>query len=170
MAVDLVAARREQRVLLVGTRRGDVGRPHHPDAHALVAAGGEDTRGQPRHLGVRGGERARVRVNLSPRTPPGHPVLRPGADGGSRGPARLPRPNPASGGPSRRSWPGAGATGTSGPVGTAPSPPSLVTSALMRPPVLLRAHRLDSGPVPLLGRRRSSRCSLVRRLRGVGRG
>src|SRR3954452_3411073 len=37
VAVDLVAARREQGVLLVGARRGDVGRPDHPDADALVA-------------------------------------------------------------------------------------------------------------------------------------
>src|SRR3954453_8086782 len=83
---------------------------------------------------------------------------------------RLLRTNTSYSGQSRRTCPGAGATGTSGPVGTAPCPPSAVTSALMRPPVLLRAHRLDSGLVPLLGRRRSSRCSLARRLRGVGRG
>src|SRR4051812_10765443 len=37
VAVDLVAARREHRVLLVGARRGDVRGLDHPDAHALVA-------------------------------------------------------------------------------------------------------------------------------------
>src|SRR5690606_38152198 len=36
---DLVAARGEERVLLVGTGGGDVLRAHHPDAHPLVAPG-----------------------------------------------------------------------------------------------------------------------------------
>src|SRR3712207_8596529 len=39
VAVDLVAAGGEHRVLLVGAGGGDVGRLHHPDAHALVAPG-----------------------------------------------------------------------------------------------------------------------------------
>src|SRR3954469_9066555 len=38
VAVDLVAAGGEHRVLLVGAGRGDVGGLDHPDAHALVAA------------------------------------------------------------------------------------------------------------------------------------
>src|SRR3954469_4910184 len=62
VAVDLVAAGGEHRVLLVRARRGDVGRPDHPDAHALVAPRVQVARGVHGHLVVRGVQRADVHV------------------------------------------------------------------------------------------------------------
>src|SRR5687768_13998638 len=62
VAVDLVAARGEHRVLLVGARRGDVRGLHHPDAHALVAPGVDVAGRVHRHLVVRCVQRADVHV------------------------------------------------------------------------------------------------------------
>src|SRR5215218_8296188 len=62
VAVDLVAARREQRVLLVGARRGDRVGADDPDAHALVAAGVDVAGVQQRHPVVGGVQRADVHV------------------------------------------------------------------------------------------------------------
>src|SRR5215203_735352 len=53
VAVDLVAAGGEHGVLLVGARRGDVGGPDHPDAHALVAPRVQVAGGVHGHLVVR---------------------------------------------------------------------------------------------------------------------
>src|SRR4051794_11958612 len=73
---------------------------------------------------------------------------------------RLPRTNTSYSGHSRRGAAGL-PTGTPGPVGTAPCPPSAVSSLMRASP----CSRLASGLVPLLGRRR---CSLARPLRGIG--
>src|SRR5688572_7398368 len=62
VAVHLVAARREERVLLVRARRRDVRRLHDPDAHALVPAGVDVARVAQRHLVVGGVDRADVHV------------------------------------------------------------------------------------------------------------
>src|SRR5918993_1730968 len=62
VAVDLVAARGEHRVLLVRAGRRDVGRLDDPDAHALVAPGVEVAGRVHRHLVVRGVQRADVHV------------------------------------------------------------------------------------------------------------
>src|SRR5690349_12532888 len=77
---------------------------------------------------------------------------------------RLPRTNTSYSGQSRRDVAGLGSVGMSAEVGTAPWPPSevMLTSASPCP-------WLDSGLAPLLGRRRSLRCSLARPLRGVRR-
>src|ERR1700754_2103148 len=62
VAVDLVAARREERVLLVRARRGDAAGLHHPDADALVAPGVQVPGVAQRHLGVGGSQGADVHV------------------------------------------------------------------------------------------------------------
>src|SRR5215470_8330591 len=77
VAVDLVAARREERVLLVGTGRGDVGRADHPDAHALVAPGVQVPRVVQRHGRVGRVQRANVHVVQPPFPPQEHLPQRP---------------------------------------------------------------------------------------------
>src|SRR3712207_5469216 len=87
---------------------------------------------------------------------------------------RLPRTNTSYSGQSRFTARRRGSTGTSGPVGIAPCPPSAVTSPVCslltrRLPRAWRCPWLCSAPAPLLARS-SLRCSLARRLRGVGGG
>src|SRR3954469_19915739 len=89
MPVDLVAARGEHRVLLVGARRGDVGGLDHPDAHALVPPGVEVAGGVHRHLVVRCVQRAHVHVVEAALAPDEDLVQRPVA-AADRTP-RLPR-------------------------------------------------------------------------------
>src|ERR1700735_5678440 len=60
--VDLVAAGREERVLLVRAGRGDVGRRHDPDADALVAPGVQVAGVMQGHLRVGGVQGADVHV------------------------------------------------------------------------------------------------------------
>ena len=62
VAVGLVGGRVEERVLLVRARGDDRRRRHHPERHALVAAGVEVAGVAQRHGGVGGVQRADVHV------------------------------------------------------------------------------------------------------------
>src|SRR3954451_9549001 len=77
VAVDLVAAGGEHRVLLVGAGRGDVGGLDHPDAHALVAPGVQVAGGVHGHLVVGRVQRADVHVVEPALAPDEHLVQRP---------------------------------------------------------------------------------------------
>src|SRR3712207_2294911 len=87
VAVDLVATRREERVLLVRARRGDEVRADHPDADPLVAAGVDVTRVPQRHRVVRRVQGADVHVVEPPLAADEHLVERPlGRDRGHPSP------------------------------------------------------------------------------------
>src|ERR1700761_7170393 len=80
--VHLVARRREERVLLIRRRSGDLGRRHHPDAHALVAPGVQIPGVMQGHLGVGRVQRTHVYVVEPALAPHEHLPQRP------TGPAR----------------------------------------------------------------------------------
>src|SRR5882757_3496508 len=75
--VDLVTARREEGILLIGAGRGDVHRPHHADADALIPSGVEIAGIVQRHLVVGGVQRSDMHVIEAPLATDEYLVQRP---------------------------------------------------------------------------------------------